>query len=83
MPTSVRLDPETEALLETTARSLKTTKSQVLKASIREYCRKALAEKRKRPYELISDLIGTEHSGRGNLAIDHEKILREAFNRDK
>ena len=83
MPTSVRLDPDTEALLDTTAKALKTTKSEILKASIKEYCEKALAEKRRKPYELISDMIGTESSGLGNLAIDSEKILREAFRKKR
>ncbi|HDM77990.1 MAG TPA: ribbon-helix-helix protein, CopG family [Deltaproteobacteria bacterium] len=83
MPTSVRLDPDTEALLDTTAKAFKTTKSEILKASIKEYCEKALAKKRRKPYELISDLIGTERSGLGNLAIDSEKILREAFRKKR
>ena len=46
-------------------------------------CEKILSERRKAPYALIADLIGKEHSGQGNLAIDHEKILREAFRRKK
>ena len=42
-----------------------------------------LQDKRNKPYELISDLIGKEFSGQGNLAIDSEKILRKAFRRKK
>ena len=83
MPTSVRLDEETEALLMKTAEALNTTKTEVLKVSIRDFCKKTLAEKGKDPYSLIADLIGKEYSGQGNLAIDHEKILREAFRRKK
>ena len=83
MPTSVRLDQETEALLMKTAEALNTTKTEILKVSIRDFCEKTLAEKRKDPYNLIADLIGKEYSGQGNLAIDHEKILREAFRRKK
>lgn len=79
MPTSVRLDEETEALLVKTARALNKTKTDVLKISIKDFCNKALREKRRRPYDLIADLIGEESSGKGNLAIDSEKILREAF----
>ena len=60
-----------------------TTKTEVLKVSIRYFCQKTLAEKGKKPYNLIADLIGKEYSGQGNLAIDHEKILREAFRRKK
>ncbi len=83
MPTSVRLDEETEALLMKTAEALNTTRTEVLKVSIRDFCKKTLAEKGKDPYSLIADLIGKEYSGQGNLAIDHEKILREAFRRKK
>lgn len=83
MPTSVRLDEETELLLVKTAKALNTTKTKVLKVSIRDYCKRTLAAKGKTPYSLIVDLIGNEYSGQGNLAIDHEKILREAFRRKK
>jgi hypothetical protein len=82
MPTSVRLDPETEELLITTANTLKITKSDVVKASIRNFCLKILKEKSNRPYDLISDLIGKEYSGKGDLAINSEEILRQAFKRD-
>lgn len=83
MPTSVRLDDETELLLVKTAEALNTTKTEVLKVSIRDFCKRTLAEKGKAPYSLIADLIGKESSGQGNLAIDHEKILREAFRRKR
>ena len=83
MPFSVRLDDETEALLNKTAKALNTTKSEILKASINEFCKKTMQGKKKRPYDLISDLIGKEFSGKGDLAINSEKILRKAFNRKK
>ena len=79
MPVSVRLDEETEALLNKTAKTLRTTKSGILTASIQDFCHKTLQEKRKRPYDLISDLIGKECSGDGNLAINAEEILRKRF----
>ena len=82
MPVSVRLDEETEALLNKTAKTLRTTKSKILKASVQEFCIKTLQAKRKRPYELISDLIGDEYSGDGGLAFNAEEILRKRF-RDK
>ncbi len=83
MPISVRLDQETEALLIKTAKALNTTKSEILKASIHDFCKKTLESKRKRPYDLISDLIGQEFSGKGDLAIKSEEILRKAFKRKK
>jgi hypothetical protein len=83
MPTSVRLDEETEQLLLKTAEALNTTKTDVLKASIRDFCRKTLQEKSRKPYSLIADLIGKEFSGKGSLAIDSEELLRKAFRRRK
>jgi len=83
MPISVRLDQETEDLLQKTDRALRTTKTEILKASIRSYCEKTLHENSRRPYDLIVDLVCTEYSGKGNLAIDSEKILRKAFRRNK
>ena len=77
MPVSVRLDEETEALLNKTAKMLRTTKSKILKASVQDYCKKTLNEKRKKPYDLIADLIGKEKSGNGKLAINAEEILRK------
>jgi hypothetical protein len=57
MPVSLGLDEVIEALLIKTAKMLHTTKSKVLKAPVRELCIKNLQEKRKRLYDLISDLI--------------------------
>jgi hypothetical protein len=81
MPMSVRLDKQTEDLLVRTAKALNTTKTEVLKSSIRHFCRRTLENKGKRPYDLIADLIGHEFSGKGNLGIDSEEILRKAFRR--
>ena len=82
MPISARLDEETEELLFKTAAALNATRTEILKASIREFCQRTLEEKAKKPYDLIEDLIGEEFSGKGNLAIDGETILREAFSRN-
>jgi hypothetical protein len=83
MPVSVRLDEETRAILERTAKALDTTKTEVLKRSIRDFCLKTLKEKRKKPYELIQDLVGREASGIGDLSVRGEEILREHFGRKK
>jgi hypothetical protein len=81
MPLSVRLDKKTEALLEQTASTLKTSKTEVIKKSLSDYCARVLTEKRKRPYDLIQDLIGKGGSGRGDLSARSEEILRERFRR--
>jgi hypothetical protein len=82
MPLSVRLDKETESLLEETASILKTSKAEVIKKSLSDYCTRVLTERRKRPYDLIKDLLGKEGSGRGDLSTRGEKILRERFGRE-
>jgi hypothetical protein len=81
MPLSVRLDKKTESLLEETASTLKTSKAEVIKKSLSDYCARVLTERRKRPYDLIKDLLGEEGSGRGDLSTRGEKILRKRFRR--
>jgi len=81
MPLSVRLDKKTESLLEQTASTLKTSKAEVIKRSLSDYCGRILTEKRKRPYELIKDLLGKGGSGRSDLSERSEEILRERFRR--
>ncbi len=78
---SVRLDEETESQLEKTASLLRKTKSRVIKESLREYCSRVLEEKKARPYELIEDLLDREGSGKGDLSVRGEEILRAAFRR--
>jgi hypothetical protein len=81
MPLSVRLDKKTESLLEETASTLKTSKAEVIKKSLSDYCARVLTERRKRPYDLIKDLLGEEGSGRGDLSTRGEEILRERLRR--
>jgi hypothetical protein len=83
MPISVRLDRETETMLEEAAEALGTSKAQVIKESLAEYCPKVLAKKRKRPYELIRDIAGRKGSGRGDLSLRCEEILRERLGRKR
>jgi hypothetical protein len=81
MPLSVRLDKKTESLLDQTASTLKTSKAEVIRRSLSDYCGRILTEKRKRPYELIKDLLDKGGSGRGDLSERSEEILRERFRR--
>jgi hypothetical protein len=81
MPLSVRLDKKTESLLEQTASTLKTSKAEVIKQSLSDYCARILTEKRKRPYELIKDLLDRGGSGKGDLSARSEEILRQRFRR--
>jgi hypothetical protein len=75
----VRLDKRTESLLEKTASTLKTSKTEVIKQSLSDYCARVLTERRKRPYEIIKDLLGKAGSGRGDLSLRSEEILRKRF----
>jgi hypothetical protein len=68
-------------LLEQTASTLNTSKAEVIKKSLSDYCGRVLTEKRKRPYDLIKDLLDKEGSGRGDLSARSEEILRERFRR--
>ena len=81
MPLSVRLDKKTESLLEQTASTLKTSKAEVIKQSLSDYCARVLTERRKQPYEMIKDLLDKAGSGRGDLSTRNEEILRERFRR--
>lgn len=81
MPLSVRLDKKTESLLEQTASTLKTSKAEVIKQSLSDYCARVLIERRRRPYDLIKDLLDKEGSGRRDLSTRSEEILRERFRR--
>jgi predicted transcriptional regulator len=81
MPLSVRLDKKTESLLEQTASTLKTSKAEVIKQSLSDYCARVLTERRKQPYEMIKDLLDKAGSGRGDLSTRSEEILRERFRR--
>ncbi|BCB97289.1 hypothetical protein JZK55_22110 [Dissulfurispira thermophila] len=78
MPVSVRLDKDTEELLEKTAKRLGTTKSEVVKSSIRQYCEPILEKKSKSLYEFIKEHIDSlPSSGRSDLSVRHEELLYE------
>ena len=83
MPLSVRLDRKSERLLEETASILKTTRADVIKKSLSDFCGRVLFEKRKRPYVLLQDLLDRGGSGKGDLSTKGEEILRERFERKK
>ncbi len=69
MPTSVRLDPKTERLIERLARKKKQTKSEVIREAI-----EVLASQETRldvqggPYDAVADLIGCVSGGPPDLS---------------
>ncbi len=73
MPSSTRLDKQTEHILQKAAASSGVTKSQIVRESIKEYCKKILREKKKTPWEIyqsIHEQGGSGHSKRVLLSKD-------------
>lgn len=71
MPTSVRLDPETERLIGRLSRTLRRTKSQVIRDAIGRFAREeegARASPRT-PYDALKHLIGVARGGPHDLSI--------------
>jgi len=80
MPTSVRLDPDTEALLKRLARRSGRSKSEVLREALhRMAAEPAAANENGGPYSLIPDLIGVVSNGPAGLAREHKKAYRDAL----
>ncbi len=80
MPTSVRLDPETESVVRRLARKTGRTKSSIIREAILK-----MAEDTIRPtsgstlYDKMADLLGVGHGGPSDLASRSEEILRNVF----
>ncbi len=77
MPTSIRLDPETESVLRRLARRTGRTQSSIIREAILR-----MAGDRPRPkqgdtlYDRMADLVGTGHGGPPDLASRSEEMLR-------
>lgn len=84
MPTSVRLDPETEALLRRLARSSGRTKSEVIREALhRMAAAGAEAAEPESLYRAIEDLVGIADNGPEDLAEQHKKRFREKLDRQR
>ncbi len=69
MPTTVRLDPETESLIRRLARKTGRTKSQVIRDAIRALAgSEAPPETAGGPYEAVAPLIGCASGGPKDLS---------------
>jgi len=78
MPTSVRLDPETEALLDQLARTYRRTKSDILREALHCLAQdKQVKDVDNGPYTLVADLIGIAQGGPDNLARCHKRAFRD------
>lgn len=78
MPISVRLDPETEALLDRLAKNHQKTRSDVLREALHRMAdleNATVAENG--PYAAIADLIGIADDGPEDLAANHKQAFRD------
>ncbi len=78
MPTSVRLDPETESLLNRLARTRQQTKSDILREALHRLAQAEQAEEADySPYDRIADLVGIARSGPDDLARQHKRAFQD------
>jgi predicted DNA-binding protein len=70
MPTSVRLDPETGALLDQLAQTRRRTKSDILREALRRLAQdEQVKEVDDGPYALVADLIGIVQGVPAHLSV--------------
>ena len=77
MASRIQPDDEPERMVKDTGRRLKRSRSEVIRRSIRKFCKQFLEETNVYPWELMKDLVGGFHSGRGDLARNSGKYVRE------
>lgn len=78
MPTSVRLDPETEKLLDRLARQRSQTKSDIIREAIYALAATDKAiQSRETLHDSIRDLVGCIESGVGDLSEQTGKRFRD------
>jgi Arc/MetJ-type ribon-helix-helix transcriptional regulator len=73
VPTSVRLDPETERALEQLARSRSVSKSEVVRQAIELLA----SQERQAPFDRVADLIGCVQGGPPDLSEETGTRFRE------
>jgi Arc/MetJ-type ribon-helix-helix transcriptional regulator len=81
VPTTVRLDAETEAIVERVARKTGRTKSSVIRDAIRRLSPDSPAKPGQTLYDRMIDSIGVGRGGPRDLAARSEEILRDVFGR--
>ena len=77
MTLSIRLDPELEAELARAAAQTGRSKSELVKASLREYL--ARLAPRKTPYELGKDLFGDPSAAAATLDLTSKERIRSTI----
>jgi hypothetical protein len=82
MPTSVRLDPKSEARLQRLSRLTGRTKSELIREAIQRLD-ETLPEGGLSTYDRLKPYIGVARSGARDRALRTEEILRKGFGRRK
>jgi Arc/MetJ-type ribon-helix-helix transcriptional regulator len=78
MTTSVRMDSETERLLDQLARERGSTKSEVVREAVRLVARKERARRRvPRPYDAFRGIIGSVRGGPPDLSEQTGRRFRQ------
>lgn len=82
MPTSIRLDPETESAVRRLARKSGRTKSSIIREAIVRMAEEITPPKPGGSlYDRMTDLVGVGHGGPPDLASRSEEVLRNLFSR--
>ncbi len=83
MPTSVRLDPKSEAIVRRIAHVTGRTKSEVIREAIAGLADEAASGSRRSPsaYDAVADLIGIARGGPRDLARRADEAFRAALGR--
>lgn len=82
MPTSIRLDPETESAVRRLARKSGRTKSSIIREAIVRMAEEIAPSKREGTlYDRMADLVGVGHGGPPDLAARSEEVLRTLLSR--
>lgn len=77
MPTSVRLDPKTEAVVRRVSRQTRRTKSEVIREAIARMAEGVNTPRPSAPYAAIEDLIGIAHGGPPDLARRADEAFKD------
>ncbi|TMI79013.1 MAG: ribbon-helix-helix protein, CopG family [Bacillati bacterium ANGP1] len=83
MAMSVRLDPETEALVRRISRSSRRSHSEVIRDAIRRMATEIPAAYPDTVYDRIADIVAIAQGGRRRYAGRSEEVLRALFARKR
>ena len=83
MTLTVRLDDETEALLDRLALAEGLSRSEIVRRSIRLLAEQRMTRGETNPFDSVKHLIGRAHGGPGNLSEQTGSRFREVLERKR